>query len=131
MIEMGIFFNQIFTTAKLVATGSSLALGKFTFSPSELCFEIKVIMEDKDEELEKNCERMKRIARAAVRRKELGADLIEEVMYDTETRWKDGRGVRPMHLQTADMRMSFWKARNWNLMAVSAVSAILFSGGVW
>lgn len=38
--------------------------------------------------------------------------FIEEVMYDNELRWDGGEELRPMHLQTADMRMPFWKAKN-------------------
>ena len=34
-----------------------------------------------------NCEIIKKIARVAARRKELGADLIEEMMFDWEDSW--------------------------------------------
>lgn len=32
-----------------------------------------------------------------------------------------GSELRPMHLQTADMRMPVYKARNWDLYAVCAL----------
>ncbi|VTT56069.1 unnamed protein product [Fusarium fujikuroi] len=63
-----------------------------------------------------------RIAKAALRRKELGADLIEEVMYGTEGRFDGEKELRPMHLQTSDMRMSTFKPRNWDLWLVGLVT---------
>ncbi|KAL5691218.1 hypothetical protein EMGR_007144 [Emarellia grisea] len=74
-------------------------------------------------------EAIQRIAHVASRRKQLGADLIEEVLYDTELRVVGGTEARPMHLQTADMRMPVYKARNWDLMAVSDVVLGLLGGG--
>lgn len=75
---------------------------------------------------------MKRIAHIAVRRKEHAADLIEEFMYDDELRFNDGgRESRPMHLQTADMRMPVYKARNWDLYAVSALGASVILESTW
>lgn len=62
---------------------------------------------------------MKRIARVASRRKEVAAGIVEEVIFDHELRSVGGRALRPMHLQTADMRMPVWKARNWDLWLVS------------
>ncbi|KAH3334115.1 hypothetical protein KXW81_005527 [Aspergillus fumigatus] len=76
-------------------------------------------------------EAIQRIAHVASRRKQLGADLIEEVLYDTELRVVGGTEARPMHLQTADMRMPVYKARNWDLMAVSGVVLGLLGGGAY
>ncbi|PYI05190.1 hypothetical protein BO78DRAFT_295182, partial [Aspergillus sclerotiicarbonarius CBS 121057] len=60
--------------------------------------------------------------------KYFGADLIEEVVYDTELRVVGGKETRPMHLQTADMRMPVYRARNWDLMAVSGLVMGLLGG---
>jgi hypothetical protein len=72
----------------------------------------------------------------AARRKELGADLIEEMMFYWEGRsveGKDGKEgkkeVRRMHLQTADMRMPFYKAKNWDLLAVTAMRVTTMARG--
>ncbi|WKT47078.1 hypothetical protein QSH57_011983 [Fusarium oxysporum f. sp. vasinfectum] len=118
MLAMGFFFDQISNVPRLVASGTSEALDKFRFTPEEVCQKIKLLSEDKDGSYQRNCIRMQRIARAASRRKELGADLIEEVMYDTEGRFDGKKELRPMHLQTADMRMSQFKAKNWDLWLV-------------
>ena len=68
---------------------------------------------------------LERIAKAIVRTKYFGADLIEEVMYDNELNFVNGREVKPMHLQTVDMRMPFCNVRKWDLMAVKRIFASL------
>ncbi|KAG4274674.1 hypothetical protein FPRO04_09038 [Fusarium proliferatum] len=122
MLAIGSFFDQISNVPRLVASGTSEALDKFRFTPEEVCQKIKLLSEDIDGLYKRNCTRMQRIARAASRRKELGTDLIEEVMYDTEGRFDGEKELRPMHLQTADMRMSTFKARNWDLWLVGLVT---------
>ena len=52
-------------------------------------------------------------------------------MYDNELRFKDGKELRPMHLQTADMRMSAFKAKNWDLYAVSGLALAAVVGSTW
>jgi hypothetical protein len=59
------------------------------------------------------------------------ADLIEELMYNNELRFKDGKELRPMHLQTADMRMSVSKAKNWNLYTVGGLALSAVLGSMW
>lgn len=132
MLAMGFYFDQLSNAPRLVASGTSIALDKFRFTSQELSEKIRLLVEDKDGLYKINCERMKRIARVASRRKELGADLIEEVMYDSEARWKNGcKELRPMHLQTADMRMPAWKAKNWDLMLITTMAVGVLSGTTW
>lgn len=70
---------------------------------------------------------MKNIARIAARRKHYAVDLLEEVLADHEGR----RGSdRPMHLQTADVRMPVWKAKNWDLWAFAGFVIVLGAGGL-
>lgn len=109
ILNRGFFFDQICNTARLQAGGSAESLDKFTFTSAELCQKILLLIEDKDGNNARNCERLKRIACIAARRRYLGADLIEEVLYDTEMRFKNGKELRPSHLQTADMRMSVYR----------------------
>ncbi|KAF4440057.1 putative UDP-glucoronosyl and UDP-glucosyl transferase [Fusarium austroafricanum] len=118
MLALGFFFDQVSNVPRLVASGTSEALDKFRFTTEDVCSKIKLLSQDKDGSYHRNCVRMQRIARVASRRKELGADLIEEVMYDAEGRFDGGKELRPMHLQTADMRMSKFKANNWDLWLV-------------
>ncbi|CAH0003621.1 unnamed protein product [Clonostachys byssicola] len=128
MLSMGIFSDQIANTARLVGGGVAESLNKFHFTSEELYAKAKKIIKDKDGLFGRNVLRLKRIAHIASRRKHHGADLIEELMYDTELRYQDGKEIRPMHLQTADMRMPLYKARNWDLMAVGAVTILGATG---
>jgi len=130
-ICMGIFSDQIANTARLVAGGVAESLNKFTFTGDELYGKIKLIVEDKEGLFALNSRRLRNIARVASRRKYLAADLIEEVLYDTELRIRDGKMIRPMHLQTADMRMSIWKARNYDIMATVTLSVLMTGSLAW
>jgi hypothetical protein len=122
MLAMGYFFDQLSNVPRLVASGTSESLDKFRFTPDEVCHKVGLLSEDTTGEYKRNCERMQRIAHVASRRKQLGADLIEELIYDTEARYDGGREMRPMHLQTADMRMSAFKAKNWDLWLISLLT---------
>jgi len=132
-ISMGFFFDQIANTTRLVASGVAEPLNKFHFTSDELYAKAKQILQsDGNGHYQRNVLRMKRIARVAARRKESAADLIEELMYDNELRFDyDGKELRPMHLQTADMRMPAYKAKNWDLYAVSALGGLAFVGAMW
>ncbi|KAF4784846.1 cytochrome P450 [Colletotrichum scovillei] len=116
---LGFFFDQLANSARLVEAGVGLALDKFDFTTAEISEKVGRIVSDVDESFGRNVERMKRIARVASRRKEVAAGIVEEVIFDHELRSVGGRALRPMHLQTADMRMPVWKARNWDLWLVS------------
>lgn len=119
VLTLGVFFDQLSNSAKLRMAGVGLSLDKFHFSPEEICAKLGELIQDKSGHIARSVERMKRIARVASRRKYLAADLVEEVMYDTELRFDEsGKELLPMHLQTADVRMSSWRARNWDLYSV-------------
>ncbi|KAI9744831.1 MAG: hypothetical protein M1818_001756 [Claussenomyces sp. TS43310] len=123
IISMGIFADQIANTTRLVAGGVAESLDKFRFTSDELYRKAKQILESgEDGPYQRNVLRMKRIAHVAAHRKNHAADLVEELMYDNELRFgDDGRELQPMHLQTADMRMPAYKAKNWDLYAVGAL----------
>ncbi|KAJ5112383.1 hypothetical protein N7532_000428 [Penicillium argentinense] len=134
MLSMGIFFDQTANTTRLVAGGVAESLDKFHFTSDEIYTKARKILESGENwSYARNVLRLQRIAHVAARRKFYAADLVEEVIYDHELRFdKDGRELRPMHLQTADSRMAVWKVNNWDLYAVSAVGlvAVLGSMGV-
>ncbi|KAJ4241530.1 hypothetical protein NW757_012229 [Fusarium falciforme] len=130
MLSMGVFIDQISNTARLVAGGVAESLNKFRFTSEELYTKGKKILADEDGSYERNTLRLTRIARVASRRKHHAADLVEELVYDTELRFRDGKELRPMHLQTADMRMSVWRAKNWDLWVVSLVGVSAVLGGL-
>ncbi|KAI9831668.1 MAG: hypothetical protein M1819_004734 [Sarea resinae] len=131
IISMGIFSDQIANTTRLVAGGVAESLSKFHFTADELYQKAKKILEaGADGPYQRNVLRLKRIAHVAARRKQHAADLVEELMYDNELRLSDDgrRELQPMHLQTADMRMPAWKAKNWDLFAVGVLGLSVFVG---
>ena len=73
---------------------------------------------------------MKGIARIASRRKHLAADLIEQSMIDEEHRFLDGKQMHPRYLQTADMRMSTWRAKNWDLQLLTLGTSLVLVAGM-
>lgn len=134
LISMGFFFDQVPNTTRLVAAGVAESLNKFHFTSDEVYAKIKMILQsgqNGNKDYLRNVLRMKRIARIASNRKNHAADLIEELMYDNELCFNDDnprRELRPMHLQTADMRMPAYKAKNWDLFAVCALGASMMLG---
>lgn len=132
MLAMGIFFDQIANTTRLAAAGVAEPLSKFSFTADTIHGAAKRILEDSEGSYRRNVLRMKHLARVCSRRKHHAADLIEEVMYDTELRYgAGGEELRHMHLQTADMRMPKYKAKNWDLMAVGLVAAMTIAGSTY
>lgn len=131
MLSMGIFSDQIANTARLVAGGVAESLSKLGFTSDEVYAKAKKILKSENETYSQNVLRLQRIAHVAARRKYHAADLIEELMYDNELRFKDGKELRPMHLQTADMRMSAFKAKNWDIYAVSGLALAAVVGSTW
>ncbi|KGO66575.1 UDP-glucuronosyl/UDP-glucosyltransferase [Penicillium italicum] len=131
MLSMGIFSDQIANTARLVAGGVAESLSKLGFTSDEVYDKAKKILQTDNETYSQNVLRLQRIAHVASRRKYHAADLIEELIYDNELRFKDGKELRPMHLQTADMRISAFKAQNWDLYAVSGLALAAVVGSTW
>ncbi|RJE22910.1 UDP-glucosyl transferase [Aspergillus sclerotialis] len=140
LIAMGFFFDQIANTTRLVAAGVAESLNKFRFTSDELYAKAKQILQsDKNNHKSylRNVLRMKRIAHIAAHRRNHAADLVEELMYDNELRFSPGdqngggRELRPMHLQTADMRMPAYKAKNWDLYAVCVLGTSVLMGSTW
>ena len=129
MLAMGIYGDQLSNSMRLEAAGVALAIKKESFSSDELYHKIGKLIQDPKGTFQRNVLRLQRIAFSTSRRKELAADLIEERLYDHELRHQEQdkgktrgpfavvggdrmRELRPMHLQTADMRMSWAKAHN-------------------
>jgi UDP:flavonoid glycosyltransferase YjiC (YdhE family) len=146
VLGMPIFNDQFKHEKCLRAAGVGLGLDKNSFTPAELCEKLATLVNDPDGTVRRNCVRLKRIAVIQSKKKEYAADRIVELIYDHELRfdwnehddeWKttrggqnltdssstrrSRRGLRPAHLQTADARMSFWKAQNYDLFFVYAI----------
>lgn len=125
MISMGFFADQIANTTRLVEGGVAEAMSKFHFTSDELYRKAKKILDaGEDGAYQRNVLRLKRIAHVASHRKNHAADLVEEILYDNELRLDDegNRELRHMHLQTADMRMRAYKAKNWDLYAIGVLA---------
>jgi hypothetical protein len=108
------------------------SLDKVSFTADEIYCKIKkIVVAEDDGSYHRNVLRMQRIAHIAALRKNHAADLVEEVMYDNELRLDaDGRELRPMHLQTADSRMSAFKANNWDICLVTALGLVTIVGSI-
>jgi hypothetical protein len=132
VLSMGIFFDQTANTTRLVAGGVAESLDKVSFTADEIYCKIKkIVVAEDDGSYHRNVLRMQRIAHIAALRKNHAADLVEEVMYDNELRLDaDGRELRPMHLQTADSRMSAFKANNWDICLVTALGLVTIVGSI-
>ncbi|KAF2135567.1 glycosyltransferase family 1 protein [Aplosporella prunicola CBS 121167] len=125
MLTLGFYFDQTQNGMRLTDADVGLALDKLGFSTEEVIDKMRWILRDEGGTVAQNVTRMRHIARVSARKKHHGADLIEEVMYDHHFSLEvPGAGAstaefskrrRPMHLETADMRMSAWRARNWDL----------------
>ncbi|KAH8179428.1 UDP-glucoronosyl and UDP-glucosyl transferase domain-containing protein [Sarocladium implicatum] len=138
VLSIGYFFDQLANSARLAAAGVGLSLDKASFTPRDIVSAIDEILTDRTGSYARNVLRMRRIARVAARRgKHRAADLIEEVMYDHELRFADSSSshhpiaVRPMHLQTADARMSLWRSRNYDMWFVGLTSLGILGVGCW
>ncbi|KAM5442232.1 hypothetical protein MferCBS31731_002606 [Microsporum ferrugineum] len=146
LISCPIAGDQIQESMRLVAAGVALPLDKFTCTAENIQNHVATILSDRKGEFRRNVLRMQRIAHIAVRRKALAADLIEEYVYDwglrfehdvsdllvgerpsTDTPSNSGRGkeLSPMHLQTADARMSWFKAHNVDLWLIFIVPLVV------
>ncbi|KAJ1323966.1 glucuronosyltransferase [Microdochium nivale] len=210
MLCLGYFFDQPLNGLRITEAGVGESLDKAAFEAGEIVDKAERIMLDVDGCYGRNVERMRCIARVASRRKELAADLVQEVLFDhkyggavppdpvvattgadedseangtddpagdleaghgpsaapessargsttKETSYgtmtgmqrkqqqqsnkyfplgrtiagRSGRKARPMHLQTADMRMPIWRARNWDLMFVGFAAVAAVGGAGW
>jgi UDP:flavonoid glycosyltransferase YjiC (YdhE family) len=141
VVAIGYFFDQLCNAVRLRDAGVGVCLDKTTFTAQDLYDAVVALTADVSGSFARNVRRMQRIAHVASRRKQLGADLIEEVMYDQELRLDDvgssaprdrsAPELRPMHLQTADARMSIWKAKNLDMWLVGLTSAVIGTAVGW
>ncbi|KAK4173154.1 putative glycosyltransferase [Triangularia setosa] len=129
MLALGFFFDQLLNGLRIVEAGVGLALDKATFTREEIYAKSRQVLLDEDSSFSRNVERMRHIARVSSRKKHYAADLIEEMMYDAKFGLDPNNGkTRPMHLQTADVRMRLWKAKNLDLVLVGGLAVAGFAG---
>ncbi|KAF2229266.1 glycosyltransferase family 1 protein [Viridothelium virens] len=134
MIAMGIYGDQLPNSRRLVEAGVAIRLDRNQFTSASLSSSISCILNDEGHCFERNVLRMQCVAQVNSRRKYLAADLVEEYLFDWELRFEHtpnwglegkaherGKELRPMHLQTADARMSWLKRNNLDLYILAAV----------
>ncbi|KAM0269648.1 hypothetical protein ACHAQH_009679 [Verticillium albo-atrum] len=140
MLVLGFFFDQLLNGLRVQEAGVGLCLDKAAFTGQEVLDKARAILKDEKGTFAMDVERMKCIARVSSRKKEHGADLIEEVMFDAKySMIAEGKKVgsgsgtrrRPIHLQTADSRMPVWKARNWDLTLIGLLVTGSFVGAAY
>ncbi|KFA51073.1 hypothetical protein S40293_08241 [Stachybotrys chartarum IBT 40293] len=131
VIAIGYFFDQLCNSVRLQEAGVGVSLDKSTFTSADISDAVHRIVLDADGCIRRNVTRMQRIAHAASHRKHHAADLIEEVMYDQELRLRDGAELRPMHLQTADARMPYWKVQNLDLWFIGFSGVAILGFTTW
>lgn len=139
LVTLSVYFDQVQNEMRLRDAGVSIPLDKDNFSATDVGMAIGSIAQDQLARgpITANVERMQRIARIAARRKYLAVDLIEEVLADHEGRRLEREALksqstrakpRYMHLQTADVRMPFWKAKNWDLYGACIAVSLCIAG---
>lgn len=131
MIVSAFSSDELDIAAKLEGSGCAEILRESKFTSTDVHGKIKTIIEDTQGSYVRNTERLSRIARVASRRKHLAADLVEELIYDTEGRFVNGKEMQPMHLQTADMRMPAYKAKNWDMYGLVTVNMGVLGGVIY
>jgi hypothetical protein len=143
MLCLGFFFDQPLNGLRIQEAGVGLAMDKTSFFTSEIVDKCRTILLDEEGLVNQNVHRMAHIARVSSRKKYYAVDLIEEVMYDRkfssspalspQAGWngtvdRPTTRSRPLHLQTADARMSVWRARNWDLTCFGCAAFAGFLG---
>lgn len=154
MLAMGIFGDQMITSMRIERSGIAVRVDKETFTAAALSAGINTILVSRKDTFQRNVERMQRIAIIGSRRKFFAADVIEEHLYDWDGRFENsllgktpgkgatpalddkdiyGRGkeLRPMHLQTPDVRMSWLRLNNVDIVLVLLGWAGLFCAFVY
>jgi hypothetical protein len=144
MLTMGMFGDQLARTLALKDAGVAESVKKETVTAEQIVDKIGCLMSDTDSQYRRNVLRLQRIAILASRRKALAADLVEEFLYDHELRFvisrhddvrseqdigtifDRGRELRPIHLETADMRMNIIRARNIELWLTGVLIVAIF-----
>lgn len=130
VLTLGFFFDQLSNSARLRSAGVGLSLDKTHYTSSEICDSIARIISDVDGRFAQDVKRMKGIARIASNRKYLAADMIEQSMIDEVLRFHNGKEMHPRYLQTADMRMSMWRANNWDLRLLALSTGLIISASM-
>lgn len=138
MLSLGFFFDQPLNGLRIQEAGVGLAMDKAAFSAPEIVEKCRALLLDGDGLVRQNVCRMAHIARVSARKKDYAADLVEEMMYDRmfssappEAVQGTGSGAlkrtkarRPLHLQTADARMSAWRSQNWDLTCLGCATFV-------
>lgn len=129
MVCVAVYGDQLSNALRIERAGVGARVAITDLSAGGLAKAARGVLRDEDGGVARNVLRLQRIARVAARRKERGADLIEEHLYDWELR-QDGA----MHLQPASRRLSWIKLHNVDiwvpLLLVAATPALVLPRAV-
>ncbi|KAK7431789.1 hypothetical protein QQZ08_001729 [Neonectria magnoliae] len=139
MLSLGFFFDQPLNGLRIKEAGVGLSLDKAAFTQAEVYEKARALLKDESGTTARHVQRMRHIARISSRKKEFAADLILEMLYDHKYNLMPSasgsvrRRQHPMHLETADARMSAWRAHNWGLtciglLAVGGIAGVAVTG---
>ncbi|KEQ66933.1 UDP-Glycosyltransferase/glycogen phosphorylase [Aureobasidium melanogenum CBS 110374] len=117
VLTLGFFFDQLRNSARLRSAGVGLSLDKLHYTSCEICDSIALIVGDQDGRFAQNLKRMKGVARIASR-------------FHDRYRFLDGKEMHPRYLQTADMRMSTWTAKKWDLRLLTLGTSLIVVAGM-
>ncbi len=144
--------HQVGHAMRLEVAGVAIRLDKDCFTAQEIQAGVSRILRDVDATFSRNVLRLRRVAHANAQRKHLAAQMIEELLYDHELRfehpphgreWKSedrshdgrfggrGRALRPCHLETCDMPMSWIKRTNLDLRVLFPLFAPILLLASW
>lgn len=138
MLSMGHFTDQIQNGTRLVAAGVAESLDKLHFTSDEVSMKTKKIMQDEGGIYHRNTLRLMRVAHVASRCKLRAADMVEEVLYGTELRYKDESGLRQVHHQKTGILTPVYQVKKSDMggacaLGLAAVmgSAVLTGQFLW
>lgn len=149
VLAMPIDGDQLGNGKRLAAAGVGVYLDKDAFSARGLARGIAAVARDADGSFARNVLRLRRVAHANARGKEVAASLIEETIYDRELSSSSSSGdkgeggsggsgprgppppPRAWHLQTCDTRMLWVRRTNWDLWLLFPVCLPLLAVYAW
>ncbi|GES84929.1 glycosyltransferase family 1 protein [Rhizophagus clarus] len=106
--------DQMGNAEKLKIAGVALSLNKFDLEVDDIINKINILL--KDEDIKKNIERMKGLAKVNSRRKYRAADLIEYMLYRNDLNIDSNQELK--EFVPADKRMGFIRGNNYDVYGI-------------
>jgi hypothetical protein len=128
MLVLPLGGDQMGNAQKLESAGMALSVNKFTLDVNDIVNKIDFLL--KDEDVKKNSERMKFLARINSKRKYRAADLIEYILYRNNLDKGSNKEIREW--LPANTRMGFIRGNNYDVYgAILGIALGLIGGILW